>query len=97
MLPEDRFPAFAADCESAARQSGVEIRSAVFDANIVCFEGVPNCEDFVVECRSTNRQRAEGIFEHCKTGGLPYDQLVARCLELLKQHFPELVHIEESS
>lgn len=94
-LEAERFSAFSKACQEACQ----EYRDSIFDPRFtddeVAFDGWPDCEPFVIERISgnawrENRRRENGIFEYCKTQRLPYDAAVARCLELLKEHFPEV-------
>jgi len=91
-----RFNEFAQAC--AANCAGFEERlaEAVFSEEEVRFSGRPECEPFIVERVSTGRERDGVVFEFCKTQHLPYDEAVDKCLQLLKEHFPEVTLPEPS-
>ena len=72
------------------------VTNVIADSNMVSFEGKPGCEPFILGRMATGSYRRGSYFEFCKTQQMPYDQAVQRCLELLKEHFPE-VEIPEPS
>lgn len=100
-LETKQFSLFSKACQEACQEYRDVLFSPQFTDDEVSFDGFPGCEPFVIERISSNavrenRWRENGIFEYCKTQRLPYDAAVARCLELLKEHFPE-VEVPEPS
>lgn len=100
-LDPARFATFSSACQEACQQYREHLFSPRFTNEEIVFDGFPGCEPFILEKTSSNafretRRRENGIFEYCKTQQLPYDAAVAKCLELLKQYFPEAEVCEPS-
>ncbi len=89
-LDAEQFRAFAEACDKACAGLVGSLVGTAFTAEEVCFEGNPGCETFLIERVSTRGQTEESVFEFCKTQRLPYDTAVKRCLQILKEHFPEV-------
>jgi len=88
-LDAERFALFSAACRDACADLAESLTKAVFSDAEVCFEGNPGCEPFFLERVSSGRVREGSVSEFCKTQKLPYDVAVARCVDLLKEYFPE--------
>lgn len=89
-MEAERFAAFADECREACSGLAGSVADAAFTEEEVRFDGDPGCETFLVERIATRGRVEERVFEFCKTQGLPYDACVARCLEIFKEHFPEV-------
>jgi hypothetical protein len=95
-LDAERFRVFAKACEKACSARECNLVDTTFTADEVRFEGFPGCETFLIERVSTRGRAEERVFEFCKTQMRPYDAAAERCLQILKEHFPE-VEIPEPS
>lgn len=100
-LDAEKFSLFSKACQEVCQEYSGCIANAIFSDDVVMFDGSPNWEPFMIERVSSyvareNRHHEKGIFEFCKTAKLPYDEAVAKCIDLLKEHFPE-VEVEEPS
>lgn len=95
-LDAERFALFSAACRDACADLAGSLIKAAFNRDEVCFEGNPGCEPFFLERVSSGRIREDRVSEYCKTQKLPYDEAVRRCVDLLKEHFPEVV-VEDPS
>ncbi len=89
-LNAERFSAFVAACSEACAELAESAADVAFTEEEVRFEGSPGCETFLIERVSTGGRAEEPVFEFCKTQRLPYDAAVERCLQTLKEHFPEV-------
>jgi hypothetical protein len=89
-LDAERFRAFANACKEARAELADTLADATFTAEEVRFDGNPGCETFLIERVSTRDRCGAPVFEFCKTQRLPYDNAVALCLRILKDHFPEV-------
>lgn len=85
-----RFSAYSRACAAACVSLEERLTDSIFDSEQVKFGGRPGCELFIIERVSTRRERDGMVFEFCKTQNLPYDEAVDRCLQLLREHFPEV-------
>ena len=89
-LDIERFAKFSAACEKTCKQSSGTLVDAVFTTDVVRFNAEPGCQAFVIERVSSDEDLDGEVFDFCKTCQYPYDAIVARCLVLLKEHFPEV-------
>jgi hypothetical protein len=89
-LDAEKFRLFAEACQKAAAQMGDILNSATFTPEDVSIEGSPGCETFTIDRISISEGQEELLFEFCRTELLPYDAVVERCLNLLKEYFPEV-------
>lgn len=88
------FARFSAACEKACKKFPGKLVDAVFTADVVRFNAERGCQTFVVERVSADEDLDGEVFDFCKTCRYPYDAIVARCLVLLKEHFPEVTVIQ---
>jgi hypothetical protein len=89
-LEAESFARFSAACEKACKKFPGKLIDAVFNSEVVRFNAEPGCQAFVIERVSTDEDLDGDVFDFCKTCHLPYDAIVARCLALLKEHFPKV-------
>jgi hypothetical protein len=88
VLEAKSFAKFSAACEKACKKFPGKLVDAVFTGDVVRFGAEPGW--FVIERVSSDEDLDGEVFDFCKTCRYPYDAIVARCLTLLKEHFPEV-------
>ncbi len=90
------FRRFSESCRKTCEYFEGTLVNAVFDAVQVRFDATPGCETFLIQQVSMEDEEHGEVFEFCKTRELPYDRAVEKCLNILKEHFPEVTIHEPS-